>query len=171
MLILTLNSTRSCSPKKLLMFSRSSAHTKASHRVRLSQRTLFQSSAYCNVCLFPRTISYFFNTLFCLCLIRIRRVQINQISQVHKMAWIGSNLWRSSAPTPALKQGHLEQDTQDHVKTVFEYPQGWRHHNPPGQPVPVLSHPHSIMYTTTINNHRTTKKKSERFLGRFLDHS
>lgn len=76
-------------------------------------------SAYCNVCLFPRTISYFFNTLFCLCLIWVRRVQINQISQVHKMARIGSKLWRSSAPTPPLKQGHLEQDTQDHVKTVF----------------------------------------------------
>ena len=26
---------------------------------------------------------------------------------------------------------------------AFEYLQGWRLHNLPGQPVPVLSHPHS----------------------------
>uniref|UniRef100_A0A8B9ZIF6 ADP ribosylation factor guanine nucleotide exchange factor 1 n=1 Tax=Anas platyrhynchos TaxID=8839 RepID=A0A8B9ZIF6_ANAPL len=32
---------------------------------------------------------------------------------------------------------------QDHVKAAFEYLQGGRLHNPSGQPVPVLSNPHS----------------------------
>ena len=58
------------------------------------------------------------------------------------MAEVGRDLWRSSAPTTLLKQGHLQLVAQDHVQTAFEYLQGWRIHNLSGQPVPVLSHPH-----------------------------
>ena len=59
-------------------------------------------------------------------------------SQGHCMAEVGRDLWRSSGPTPLLKQGHPEPVAQDH-----EYLQGWRLHNHLGQPVPVLGHPHS----------------------------
>uniref|UniRef100_A0A8C0ES58 receptor protein-tyrosine kinase n=1 Tax=Bubo bubo TaxID=30461 RepID=A0A8C0ES58_BUBBB len=44
---------------------------------------------------------------------------------------------------PLLKQGHLELVAHNHIQTAFEYLQGWRLHNLPGQPVPVLGHPHS----------------------------
>ena len=32
---------------------------------------------------------------------------------------MGRDLWRSSGPTPLLKQGHLEPVAQDHVQMVF----------------------------------------------------
>ena len=57
------------------------------------------------------------------------------------MAEVGRDLWRSSGPTPLLKQGHPEQAAQDCVQMAFEYLQGWRLHSLPGQPVPVLGHP------------------------------
>ena len=44
---------------------------------------------------------------------------------------------------PLLKQGHLEPAAQEHIQTASEYLQGWRIHNLPRQPVPVLDHPHS----------------------------
>ena len=59
------------------------------------------------------------------------------------MVEAGRDLWRSSGPTPLLKQGHLGQVASDHVQIAFEYLQGWRLHNLSGQPVPVLGHPHS----------------------------
>ena len=59
------------------------------------------------------------------------------------MVEVGRDLWRSFGPTPLLKQGHVEGVAQDCVQMAFEYLQGWRLHNLSGQPVPVLSHPHS----------------------------
>jgi len=37
------------------------------------------------------------------------------------MAEVGKDLWRSSGPTPLLKQGYLEPVAQDHVQMVLEY--------------------------------------------------
>ena len=37
---------------------------------------------------------------------------------------VGRDLWSSSAPSPLLKQGHLEQVDQDRVQMAFEYLQG-----------------------------------------------
>ena len=59
------------------------------------------------------------------------------------MAEVGRGLWRSPGPMCLLKQGLLEWVTQDHVQMAFEYLQGWRLHSLIGQPLPVLSHPHS----------------------------
>ena len=58
------------------------------------------------------------------------------------MVEVGKDLWKSH-PTLLLKQGHLDQAAQDCVSTAFEYLQGWKLHNLSGQPVSVLSHPHS----------------------------
>jgi len=66
------------------------------------------------------------------------------------MVKVGRDLWRSSCPALVLRQGHLELIAQDHDflvaqdQTAFEYAQGWRLHSLPGQPVPVLGHPHSV---------------------------
>lgn len=38
----------------------------------------------------------------------------------HWMFEVGRDLWRSPGPTPFLKQGHLEQDAQDHIQKAFE---------------------------------------------------
>jgi len=35
--------------------------------------------------------------------------------QHHRVAPAGRHRWKSSSPTPLLKQGHLEQVVQDHV--------------------------------------------------------
>ena len=59
------------------------------------------------------------------------------------MVEVGRDLQRSSDPTLLLKQSQLEPVAQDHVQAAFEYLQGWRLHNLPEQPVPVLGHPHS----------------------------
>ena len=64
-------------------------------------------------------------------------------TQNHTMIEVGRNLWMSSGPTLLLKRRCLEQVAQDHVQTTFEYLQGWRLHNLPGQSVSVLGHPHS----------------------------
>ena len=53
------------------------------------------------------------------------------------MAETGKDLWRTSGPNLLLKQV-----AQDRVQMAFEYLQGGRLHNLPGQLVPVLSHPH-----------------------------
>lgn len=47
------------------------------------------------------------------------------------------NLWKSSGPILLLKQGHLDQATQDHVQARFEYLQRWRLHKLFGQPLHV----------------------------------
>jgi len=59
------------------------------------------------------------------------------------MVEVGKDLWRSSSPTPQLKQGPLEPFAQDYVQSAFELLQGWRLHSLSGQLVPVLDHPHS----------------------------
>uniref|UniRef100_A0A8B9P213 CUB and sushi domain-containing protein 3 n=1 Tax=Apteryx owenii TaxID=8824 RepID=A0A8B9P213_APTOW len=59
------------------------------------------------------------------------------------MVEVGRDLWRSSSPTPLLKQGHLEHVAQDCIQAGFEYLQRRRLHHLSGQPVPVLCHPHS----------------------------
>jgi len=59
------------------------------------------------------------------------------------MVEVGRGLWSSSGPTHLLKQGHPEKGVQNHTQTAFGYLQGWRLHNMPWQPVPVLSHPHT----------------------------
>ena len=66
---------------------------------------------------------------------------INDFSQNHRMVGVGRDLRGSSSPTPLLKQGHLQQDAQDHVQVGFENLHRRRIHNTSGQPVPVLRHP------------------------------
>lgn len=46
------------------------------------------------------------------------------------MVEVGRDLWRSSVSEPLLRQGHLGQVAQDHVKMAVEYLQWWRLHNP-----------------------------------------
>uniref|UniRef100_A0A8B9PTS4 Tectonin beta-propeller repeat containing 2 n=1 Tax=Apteryx owenii TaxID=8824 RepID=A0A8B9PTS4_APTOW len=70
-------------------------------------------------------------------------LSLNNQSQNHRIAEVGRDLWRSSSPTPLLKQGHLEHIVQDRIQACFEYLQRRRLHNLSGQPVPVLCHPHS----------------------------
>jgi len=53
------------------------------------------------------------------------------------MAEVGRDLWRSSVPTPLLKQ-----TAQDGVQMDFEYILGQRAHNLPAKPVPELIHPY-----------------------------
>ena len=81
--------------------------------------------------------SYFVHILY-----ERKRDWINQISQDHRMAEVGRDLCRSSAPTSLLRQGHPEPVAQDHLQT-FKYIQERRLHNLSGQPVPLLGHPHS----------------------------
>jgi len=59
------------------------------------------------------------------------------------MFGVGRDLCGSSSPIPLLKQGHLQQATQDLVQADLEYLQRRRLHNLPGQPVPGLCHPQS----------------------------
>lgn len=59
------------------------------------------------------------------------------------MVKAGRDLWISSCPTPLLKLVHLETVAWDRVQTAFEYLQGVRLNNIPGQLVPVFGHPHS----------------------------
>jgi len=61
----------------------------------------------------------------------------------HRMVGFGRDLWKSSSPTPMLKQVHLEQTAQDCIQVGLEYLQRRRLHSLSGQPVPVLRHPHS----------------------------
>jgi len=64
-------------------------------------------------------------------------------SQNHRMFGVGRDLCGSPSPTPLPKQGPLQQAAQDLVQMGLEYLQRRRLHNLPGQPVPVLRHPHS----------------------------
>ena len=41
-------------------------------------------------------------------------------SQNHRMAEVRRHLWRSSGPTPLLRQGHLQPVAQDCVQVAFE---------------------------------------------------
>jgi len=64
-------------------------------------------------------------------------------SKNQRMVEVGTGLWRSSGPTPLLKQGRIELVAQEHVQSAFEYRQERRLHNLAGQPVPVFGHPQS----------------------------
>lgn len=56
------------------------------------------------------------------------------------------NGWSWKAPLEVLlskdpaQEGYQELVAQDHIKTGFEYLQGWKHHSLSRQPVPVLNH-------------------------------
>lgn len=57
------------------------------------------------------------------------------LSSFHRISdWLRSEE-RSSGPTPRLRQGHLEPVAWEHTQMAFEYFQGPRIHNFPGQPV------------------------------------
>ena len=56
-----------------------------------------------------------------------------------RMVWVGRELWRSSHPTPVLKQVHLEQAAQDQVQVGFKYLQRRRLHSPSGPCLPLRS--------------------------------
>lgn len=66
----------------------------------------------------------------------------NQITWNHRTIEVGRDLFRSSSPTPLLRQGQLKQITQDHIQSGYECLHGWRLNILSGQPVPVfeLSH-------------------------------
>ena len=69
------------------------------------------------------------------------------------MAWVGSNLSRSSSPTPQLwAWGHLSLDqvTQSLVQPDLEHFQGWGIYHLSGQPVPVPHHPHRKEFLTYV---------------------
>jgi len=59
------------------------------------------------------------------------------------MVGVGRDLCGSSSSTLLLKQGYLQQATEDLVQAGLEYLQRRRFRNLPGQPVPVLHHPQS----------------------------
>jgi len=65
------------------------------------------------------------------------------VTQNHRMVEVERDLWRSSGPTPLLKQGDLELAAQDHDQTASKHLQGGRLHNHFGPSVPVLGRPHS----------------------------
>lgn len=44
---------------------------------------------------------------------------------------------------PLLRQGHPRLVAQDRVQMALGYLQGWQLQHLPGEPVPVLGHPHS----------------------------
>jgi len=64
-------------------------------------------------------------------------------SENHVMVEVRRDLWGSSGPISLVKGVHLELIAQDRVQMAFEYLQRWQLHNLSGQPVPLLSHPHS----------------------------
>ena len=51
----------------------------------------------------------------------------SRISQNHRIVGIGRDFLRSCSPSPQLKQGQLEQVSQDHVQLNFEYLHRWRY--------------------------------------------
>lgn len=61
-------------------------------------------------------------------------------------------LWRSSCPTP-----HSKQVVKSCIHSSFNYLQGWRLHNPSGQPAPVFNHPYNmgdiINHSLSVNHH------------------
>ena len=65
-----------------------------------------------------------------------------EVSQNDRMLGIGRDLGRSPSRILLPAQEHLHQVTQEHVQAGFESLQRRRLHNPPGQPVLVLCHPH-----------------------------
>ena len=81
-----------------------------------------------------KLLGWSFLTLICL--------MVKYRTQNHRMVQVGRDLSGSSSPTLLPKQGHLQWAAQDLVRVGLEYLQRRRSHNLPGQPVPVLRHPH-----------------------------
>ena len=50
-----------------------------------------------------------------------KKLWIEVFLQIHRTVEVGRGLWRSSCPAHLIKQHHLQQATQDHVQTAFEY--------------------------------------------------
>lgn len=50
------------------------------------------------------------------------------ISQDHRIAEVGNDLWRASCPTPQLQQDFLELVSQDFIQVASGYLQGIRFH-------------------------------------------
>jgi len=73
------------------------------------------------------------------------------------MVGIGRDLCGSSSPTLLPKKGHLQKAAEDLVQAGLEYLQRRRLHSLPGQPVPVLCHPH-----TTYSCGPLTKQEHKR---------
>ena len=74
---------------------------------------------------------------------KLASIELEGISQNHRMVGVGRDLCGSSSPTLLPKQGHPERAAQDLVQAGLEYLQRRRLHSLPGQPVPVLRHPQS----------------------------
>lgn len=62
------------------------------------------------------------------------------------MGNVGQGQGRMFSPTSLLKQGSVEQVTQDFVQAAFDYLQRRRLHKISRQPVSVLSHPHCKVF-------------------------
>lgn len=60
-------------------------------------------------------------------------------SQDYRIVKVARDLWRSSGPTPLLKQRHLDQFAQDYGQMAVEDLQGGRLYNLHGKPVPASS--------------------------------
>ncbi|GAB0189385.1 hypothetical protein GRJ2_001403800 [Grus japonensis] len=61
------------------------------------------------------------------------------VEENHRMVGVGRDVWRSSSPTPLLKQDHLEHVAQRIcIQVGFEYLQRRSLHNLSGHPPPVL---------------------------------
>ena len=65
------------------------------------------------------------------------------LSQKHRIAEVGSDLWRSPSPALLLKAGQLKQTAQGHFLLGFEYLWGWLIQQPVGQSALVFDCPHS----------------------------
>lgn len=61
----------------------------------------------------------------------------------HRAVQVGCDLCRTSAPAFLLKQGHTEEDSQDHLQMLYEDLWVGRLYNPFWHPVPVLQQLHS----------------------------
>ena len=69
------------------------------------------------------------------------------------MVEVGREFWRSSGPTPTLKQGKPRAGCLGTCPDSFAHHQGWRFHNLSGQLVPVLGHPHSKKCFSLFRQH------------------
>jgi len=65
------------------------------------------------------------------------------IPQNHKIAETGRHFWKSSSPSPLIKQGQLELFTGGYIQSGLECFQRWMLHCLSGKYAPVLDHSHS----------------------------
>jgi len=67
-------------------------------------------------------------------------------SQNYRIIRVGRDFWRLSSPIPS-KADSLHQVAQESVQVGFEYLQRRRLHKLSGQPVPLLCHPQSQLFS------------------------